>query len=71
MVVVNHGNCYIFELSDQEKVDVHTNPGMTALELKLLPMVDSGTKTEVQKSSLEATVVHACGHNIKHYYTVS
>ncbi|KAK3580370.1 hypothetical protein CHS0354_014848 [Potamilus streckersoni] len=70
MVVVNHQNCYIFSLTDQEKLDVHTNTGMTTLELKLLPLVHSGTKTEVQKSSLSASIVHACGQNTKHYFTM-
>ncbi|KAL3855729.1 hypothetical protein ACJMK2_014934 [Sinanodonta woodiana] len=71
MMIINHQNCYIFTLTDQQKVDVHTDPGLTALELQLIPLVDSGTKTEVQKSSLEAGVVSACGHSIKHYYTMS
>ncbi|KAL3855607.1 hypothetical protein ACJMK2_014814 [Sinanodonta woodiana] len=71
MMVINHQKCYIFPLSDQEKLDVHTDSGLTALELKFLPMVGSSTQTEVQKSSLAASVVHACGQNVKHYYTMS
>ncbi|KAL3855606.1 hypothetical protein ACJMK2_014813 [Sinanodonta woodiana] len=71
MMVTNHHNCYVFTLSDREKVDVHNDPGLTAIELKLLQMVDSATKTEVPKSSLEASVVHACGQNVRHYFTMS
>ncbi|KAL3855617.1 hypothetical protein ACJMK2_014945 [Sinanodonta woodiana] len=69
MVVISNHTCNIFTLSDQEKMDVHTDAGMTALEAKLIPMLDSTTKTVVQMSSLDHHLQQICGKGILHYYT--
>ncbi|KAK3580363.1 hypothetical protein CHS0354_014841 [Potamilus streckersoni] len=69
MFVISGHNCYIFTLSDQEKLDVHTDAGMTTLEAKLLPMLDSTTKTEVTKASLDMHSQQLCGKGALHFYT--
>ncbi|KAK3584391.1 hypothetical protein CHS0354_010166 [Potamilus streckersoni] len=63
--------CYIFTLTDQQKLDVHTDAGLKALELKLLPLIDSGHKNVVQKSDLSAELQRACGQSSTHFYTMS
>ncbi|KAL3855610.1 hypothetical protein ACJMK2_014938 [Sinanodonta woodiana] len=71
MVVHKERDCYIFMLTDQEKLDVHTDAGLTALEVKFLQLIGTGTKTAAVKSSLEHSIVQACGSLIQHYYTVA
>ncbi|KAL3855603.1 hypothetical protein ACJMK2_014810 [Sinanodonta woodiana] len=63
--------CYIFTLTDQQRTQVHTDAGIKALELTLLPLIDSGHKTLVQKSSLSTDLQRACGRNTTLIYTMS
>ncbi|KAL3855604.1 hypothetical protein ACJMK2_014811 [Sinanodonta woodiana] len=63
--------CYIFTLTDQQRLDVHNDAGMKALELTLLPLIDSGHKTLVQKSDLSAELQRACGRTSTQFYTMS
>ncbi|KAL3855612.1 hypothetical protein ACJMK2_014819 [Sinanodonta woodiana] len=71
MLVHTNRNCFIFMLTAQERMEVHTDYGRTALEVHLLQMITTGTKTEVAKSSLEHSVTQGCGNYIIHYYTVA
>ncbi|KAK3580364.1 hypothetical protein CHS0354_014842, partial [Potamilus streckersoni] len=69
MIILGSHNCYIFTLSEEQRMDVHTVIGMRTLEIKLLPFVDSTTKTEVKMSSLDHHIQQICGHDTLHYYT--
>ncbi|KAL3855608.1 hypothetical protein ACJMK2_014937 [Sinanodonta woodiana] len=72
MVLHEGNNCYIFTLNDQEKVDVHTDAGLTNLEIKFMQMIDTGTRTEVTAASLDRHLTLGCGaRTLEHYYTIS
>ncbi|KAL3855736.1 hypothetical protein ACJMK2_014941 [Sinanodonta woodiana] len=71
MVVHKDKNCYIFTLTDQERIDVHTDSGLTALEVQFLTRISANAHTEVTRTSLETSVRTACGFNIQHFYTVA
>ncbi|KAL3855611.1 hypothetical protein ACJMK2_014818 [Sinanodonta woodiana] len=71
MLVHKDRNCFVFLLTDQQRTDVHTDSGLTALEVQFLQMISTGTKTEVDKATLEHSVTQGCGNNILHYYTVA
>ncbi|KAL3855609.1 hypothetical protein ACJMK2_014816 [Sinanodonta woodiana] len=64
-------SCYIFTLSTDDQADVHTDTALRTLEIKLIRMIGSLTKTAVTKDSLDDSVAAACGEFVRHYYTVS
>ncbi|KAL4224042.1 hypothetical protein ACF0H5_017499 [Mactra antiquata] len=68
MLLVNEHKCYIFTLSDSEIAGVHTDAGITAIELKLMSRLSTAVLTEVTKDSLNRYVQRSCGHNVAHYY---
>ncbi|XP_052774331.1 uncharacterized protein LOC128212959 [Mya arenaria] len=71
MVLSKETNCYIFALSLAERQDVHTDAGMTALELKLVNLLTTGTMTTVSKDSLDHHLVNACGKRVTTYHDVT
>lgn len=43
MVAKTHQVCYIYKMTQQEIVDVHTTHGLRTLEIKMLQAIDDGT----------------------------
>ncbi|KAL3855735.1 hypothetical protein ACJMK2_014940 [Sinanodonta woodiana] len=72
MFVRKDMNCYIFLLTVQERINVHTDSGLRALEVQFIQMIITGIKTEiVDTSALDHSIRLGCGSSTQHYYTVS
>ncbi|XP_045157189.1 uncharacterized protein LOC123523592 [Mercenaria mercenaria] len=68
MVVVNVHDCYVFSLSDSEKVAVHTDAGIRALELKLLSALSTSAVVTTTKDQLNPHAAHLCGGHATAFY---
>ncbi|XP_052262860.1 uncharacterized protein LOC127866398 isoform X1 [Dreissena polymorpha] len=66
-------NCYIAALSDSEHAQIHTDAGMTAVELRVLAALGSATAV-TDASTLDKRDVNACGHMgtlQTHFFTIT
>jgi len=69
MIMMAQKMCYIHTLTDTERSAVHTDVGIRTLELKLLNLLSSGTKTEVMIADQPKAIKNICGHAL-HIYTI-
>ncbi|XP_052774304.1 uncharacterized protein LOC128212940 [Mya arenaria] len=64
-------DCYIFALSLAERQDVHTDAGMTVLEVKLVNLLTTAKMTLLSKDTLGHSLLNACGRKATTYYSVT
>ncbi|XP_063402028.1 uncharacterized protein LOC134686291 [Mytilus trossulus] len=65
MMAVNAKACYIYTMSSQESMDVHTVHGLHALEIKLITMIDDATATfqsitHDNLTTMSKSLAHSC-----------
>lgn len=69
MVIVTGKECYVFSLTDAERVSVHTDAGIKAIELRLLTAITSNAVVATTKDQLDTKSAHICGGHTTTFYT--
>ncbi|XP_060605249.1 uncharacterized protein LOC132757825 [Ruditapes philippinarum] len=63
-------NCYIWQLTDKEHQQVHTDDGIRNIELRVLKEIDNAYYTVVPKGILHPAILNACTRYSSHFYLV-
>ncbi|KAL4236304.1 hypothetical protein ACF0H5_004691 [Mactra antiquata] len=71
MLVINSHTCYMFTLTDAERISVHSDTGIAALEMKFLSSLGSATLTTPTEDQLDRFLKHGCGGHITNYYVAT
>ncbi|KAL4236313.1 hypothetical protein ACF0H5_004700 [Mactra antiquata] len=71
MLVINSNTCYMFTLTDAERVSVHSDTGIAALEMKFLSSLGTATLTAPTEDQMDKFLRHACGGHINTYYVAT